>query len=140
MRGGARALGAGRGRSAARVASGRREGAPGNLEHGGGPTRANRKSFQAPLAPQKRTQTPQAAAIGALRNLAVNDDLQHQLLEAGAVPALLAVVTGALEPAARTAAVEAIRRAPLGGCAPVPLAPLRVQFPPAQPPCAKNTS
>jgi hypothetical protein len=51
----------------------------------------------------------QAAAIGTLRNLAVNDDLQLQLLACGGVPALLAAARGGPEAATRTAAVEAIR-------------------------------
>ncbi|KAI8474534.1 MAG: armadillo-type protein [Monoraphidium minutum] len=55
-----------------------------------------------------------AAAIGALRNLAVNDDLQLALLAAGGVPALLAAARGAPEPATRTAAVEAMRNLAVG--------------------------
>jgi hypothetical protein len=71
------------------------------------PDRPPRRCALLPAAPPPPP--PKAAAIGALRNLAVNDDLQAQLLEAGGVGALLGAARGGPEPAIRTAAVEALR-------------------------------
>jgi hypothetical protein len=70
-------------------------------------------STEATAATHNHT-TNQAAAIGALRNLAVNDDLQQQLMQCGGVPALLAAAKASCEPPTRTAAVEALRNLAVG--------------------------
>jgi hypothetical protein len=52
----------------------------------------------------------QAAAAGALRNLAVNEELEEQLLAAGCVPVLLQLAARPQEDVGvRTAALEGLR-------------------------------